>query len=308
VGKPKDSTYADLEMFFRVIRKIAQRQLLRHLFIPLVVGFIIERSLPSVAGYCGGLLNNQIAKLTAPILGVIGAYPVIMYLVLANETDKGMKRLGPSALEEALEHSTSYFAVAAINLREWFEPATQVYLATILKRKLSPDQNFRYDRILLFFTDDDEKDLGSQYLSGYYARSLIEIHKLLGIQMAYLQPDEISAILKELTIKEKKAIGYHTRWLPEWVPNRAVNLFPLRWLWVRNKRLAFSIVEYPDRTTCVLPFSKRHFRVRITKIEGANEIAPYEKLVGLIRKKVYKEDPPWPNAVVRSEHDFTNYY
>lgn len=211
------------------------------MFIPLVVGLIIERSLPSVAGYCGGLLNNEVARVLVPILGVVGAYLVIMYIVLASETDKGMKRLGPSALEEALEDSTSYFAVAAINLREWFEPATQVYLATILKRKLLLGPKFRYDRILLFFTDDDEKNLGSQYLSGYYARSLIEIHKLLEIQMAYLQPDEIAAILKGLTEKERKAIGYHTRWLPEWVPNWAVNLFPLRWLWVRNKRLAFSL-------------------------------------------------------------------
>lgn len=295
-------------MFFRVIRKIAQRQLLRHLFIPLVVGLIIDRSLPFVAGYCGGLLNNEVAKLLAPILGVVGAYLVVMYFVLASETDKGMKRLGPSALEEALEGSTSYFAVAAINLREWFEPATQVYLATILKRKLSSGAKFRYDRILLFFTDGDEKNLGSQYLSGYYARSLIEIHKLLDIQMAYLQPDEIAAILNELTETEKKAIGYHTRWLPEWVPNWAVNLFPLRWLWVRNKRLAFSLVEYPAKKRCVLPFSKRHYQVRITKIEEADEIAPYEKLVELIRRKVYKEDPPWPNAVVQGEHDFTKYY
>lgn len=67
-------------------------------------------------------------------------------------------------------------------------------------------------------------------------------------------------------------------------------------------------VEYPDKKRCVLPFSKRHYQVRISKIEVADDIAAYEKLVGLIREKVYKEEPPWPNSVVRGEHDFTKYY
>jgi hypothetical protein len=278
-------------MFFRVIRKIIQRHFKYHLLIPLVVGLLIEFGAGFLERKYGGPVLKWVGPF-APILGFVGAYLVVMYFVFRSETNVGMKRIESTKLKEALKGATGYFAVGAIGLREWFEPSPQVYLATVMKRKLD-DRNFRYDRVLLF-SRAAYKDLDSFYLNGYYAKALTNIHDSHGIRLAYLTPEEIEVIMKDFSLVEGKAIGYYPRWLSE----RLLSRTPRSWRGIWTRKLALGVVEYADRSR-VMPFSKHRMIVDID--ESKPDARPaFDKLLTEIKKRVYN------GSEIDAEHDFHN--
>lgn len=293
-------------MFLRIIRKIFARHLALHFIVPIIVGLIVESLIAwkRCTTNCKPWLDYLFTLERGVLIGVAFViYLVVMFLILRDETKKGMRRLGLGVLEEALQDATSYFSVATIKLREWFEPSTQVYLATLMRRKLeAPD--FRHDRVLLFFTKGQFKDLNSQYLDGYFAKAFIETHKMSGIGLGYLEPSQVSKILKDLSIEERKAVGYYpARW-----PNGLLKVVSLHWLRKRkrSRRLAFAFVEQGPGRRCVLAFSKHGERIGLTKIEDENTVSCYEKLVKLIRAGVYVSDAP--NLKIRPSRDFISFY
>jgi hypothetical protein len=293
-------------MFFRVIRKIAQRHFFLHLLIPLAVGLLIEYRLNEFVVFVwshGGRTVFEKLKNPAPVLGVVGTYLVVMYFVLRRETAIGMERIRSTRLEEALKDATGFFGVGAIRLREWFEPSPQVYLATIMKRKIEKikkGEDFTYDRVLIF-SKSAFRDLDSQYLNGYYAKALIDLHDAHGIGLGYLEPKEMDLIMEGFEVDEGKAIGYYPRWLPDWL----LKVTPRSWRRIWNRRLALAVVYYGEKKR-FLPFSKRGVIVDVGEIADAitdeDRNKAYEKLVSNIKDKVFE------GSNIKAEHDFRKFF
>ena len=285
-------------MFFRIIRKILQRHVKDHLLKPLAVGLTIEIVIKYLArGHEGPIWT--VLDVIAPLLGIFVTYLVVMYRIFKDETEVGMQRITSPTLERALERATGFFGIGAIELREWFEPSPQVYLASIMKRKLDyPD--FTYNRVLIF-SKSAYKDLNSPYLNGYYAKALVDIHTRNGIGLAYLTPKELGSIMKKFGLDEGKAIGYYPAWLPNWL----LKITPgsLRGVW--HRRLALAVVKHgKDRR--FLPFTKDGVIVEVKdipdKITDEARNNAYSKLVDEIEKRVLK------GTGIDPGHDFSTKY
>lgn len=285
-------------MFLRVIRKVFQRHLMYHLIFPLVVGLAIEYGTDHLAERYHGTFWIGLSLL-APILGIVLTYLAVMFFVFRSETAIGLRRIGSNKLEDALKEASGFFGIAAIDLREWFEPSPQVYLAAILKRKME-EPAFVYNRVLIF-SKTAFKDLNSQYLDFYFAQAFIEQHKAHGIGLAYLLPKELTGIMRDFDINEGKAIGYYPRWLPGWL----LKVTPPSWRTVWHRKLALSVVEYASGRR-FMPFSKHGINIDVGEmkdnITDDARTKAYVKLVGKIRAIVL------PNSVIDPNHDFTRYY
>jgi|GEM_PF-5110336 len=285
-------------MFFRVFRKIIQRHLKYHLLIPLVVGLLIEYGAEKLTDHYHGDFW-KVVGLLAPVLGILVTYLVVMYFVFKSETNIGIKRITSTKLEEALTNATGFLGLGAIELKEWFEPSPQVYLATIMKRKIE-DPKFSYNRVLVF-SKSAFKDLDSQYLNGHYAKALIDIHMAHGVGLGYLKPKEIDMIMKGFEVDEGKAIGYYPRWLPSWL----LKMTPRSWrrIWIR--KLALAVVQYKEENR-YLPFSKHGVIVDVGEIDDviteAARNSAYAKLTTKISEKVFK------GAKIDGDHDFTKLF
>jgi len=284
-------------MFFRVIRKIIQRHFKSHLLIPLVVGLAIEFGSEFLEHRYQGFFSWILPF--APVLGVVAAYLVVASLVFHRDTQVGIEQIKSLKLEKALKNATGFFGVGAIRLREWFEPSPQVYLATILKRKID-NPEFNYTRVLIF-SRSAYKDLKSPYLDWYYAKSLVEIHTASKIGLAYLKPEEIDSILKEFEVEEGKAIGYYPPWIPDWV----LKVTPRSWRRIWNRKLALAVVEHGGKNH-FLPFSKRGVVVEVGEIADSitDDVRKnaYEKLIRDIKAKIFEGNE------IEAEHDFSRLF
>lgn len=276
-------------MFFRIIRKILQRHFKEHLLIPLIVGLAIEFGAEFLERKYHGVFTY--IRPVAPLLGVMGAYLVIMYFIFKRETEVGFKRIRSITLVEALKGAKGYFAVGAIDLKEWFEPSPQVYLASIMKRKLEY-KDFAYDRVLLF-SKGGFKDAFIPYLSDYYARALVNIHVDHGIRLAFLKPNELDSIIAELKLDKGKAVGYY----PSWLRETFLKFTPSIWKGLWNRRLALGEVIYPNGESKVLRFSKHGGFVDVDEATPEARAA-YDELLKLIKERIYHGSDIEPN------HDF----
>lgn len=285
-------------MFFRVLRKIFQRHLKYHLLIPLFVGLVIEYGTHWLTEHRHGVFWTWL-NLLAPLMGILAAYLVVMYFVIRSETDIGLRRIRSTKLEQALKDATGFLGIGAIDLREWFEPSPQVYLATIMERKIV-DPNFTYNRVLIF-SKAAFKDLDSQYLNGYYAKALIDIHKAHRIGLAYLMPDDLDAIMRTFDLNEGKAIGYYPRWLPAWL----LKITPESLLDIWNRSLALAVVEKGNKQR-IMTFSIHGVLVDIHEIPDhitdETRIGAYSKLITAIKGKVFE------GANIKPEYDFLQFY
>jgi hypothetical protein len=285
-------------MFLRVIRKIFQRHLMYHLVFPLVVGLVIEYGTDRLAETYHGPFWTGVS-LFAPLIGIVLTYLAVMFFVFRSETAIGLHRIGSNKLEDALRDATGFFGIAAIDLREWFEPSPQVYLATILKQKMEKPA-FVYNRVLIF-SKAAYKDLDSQYLDFYFAKALIEQHKAHGIGLAYLKPEELAEIMGKLDISEGKAIGYY----PHWLSDGLLKITPASWRTIWHRKLALSVVEY-GKDQRLMPFSKHRINIDVSEIQdnipGDLRTAAFEKLVTEIRKKVFR------GSAIDADHDFSRFY
>jgi hypothetical protein len=286
-------------MILRVLRKIAQRHLNHHLLIPLVVGVAIEYLTHRLTDAYREDLWAQTLALLAPVLGVFAAYFVVMYFVIREETRVGLQRIRSATLETALEDATGFLGMGVIELKEWFEPSSQVYLATIMKRKIEHPA-FAYNRVLLF-SRGAFKDLDNQFLGHYPAKALIDIHRAHGIGLGYLRPGEVEDLTDALKPDEWKAIGVYPRWVKGW----NLRFIPRRWraAWIR--RLALAVVERGGARH-YLQFEKHERNVDISEIPGAVSGAArqeiYDRLVDEIRRRAFDGD------AIDAEHDFLTFY
>jgi hypothetical protein len=276
-------------MIYRVLRIMMRRHAGSHLLVPLLVGLIVEMIVVYLNGNFHGWTDFVREKLSL-ILGVVITYLVIAGYIIYRETSNQIERSQLEDLADTLATAQSFFATCAISLKEWFDPSTQVYFARIVSQKLL-DSEFRQERVLLFFTEGELKNSKSLYLDGHYAKALIAIHENHGIDLAFIGRKDIYDLLNNLTIEEKKILKIFPRWIA-WCPETVLTIF----LHVRRRipELDFAFITHKDKTATVLPFSPSGESLKIEPYESKESIQIYEKLVCLIRERIYvpNEEPP----------------
>lgn len=290
-------------MFYSILTRILRRHAIFHLLIPLVVGLFVEAVYANIwnkvawSHLPAHLLSADRLVLYA---GILAAYVVVVGVLITSETNIGLRRLELNALALRLRGATRLFAVAPTPLEEWFDPAAQVYLATIFGERLSV-QPFRYERVLLFHSRSTRTNLNSDYLDGYYAKCLIDIHKRLGIDLYFLEWNDLSALLNQLTPQQKVYIGYYPTWAtlgPDWLTK--VLLWPVRRR--RVLKIAGGVIEDSAGVVSAFRFAKRENIVDV-EVQPKARAEAYVHFVGLIKGVIYT-----PDDVVDPIHDFTTYY
>ena len=274
-------------MIWKILRRILRRHLFLHLLIPLVVGLCFHIL---TARFMSGRSWDELwaALLTWEsflfVAGIIFAYFVVMYYLIRKETSIRIGADDLAVLDGGLTTARNYFATSTIDMKEWFDPISQVFLASITKQKLRPGWSFHDERVLLFFRRADIDSLYSPYLDGYYAQRLAEIHKHYGIPLAFLERSEIFEILETLPWEQRKAIGCYPRRIA-WLGGGILRRIRLSRIRRSLRELDFALVEDTAGTKCVLKVSKQGQNVRIRCIKG-NAVEPYARLVELIKERV----------------------
>lgn len=186
---------------FKTIMKLMSRQLVLHLLIPLIGGVGFEILVSWLIAMYRGLPFHLSEHLLSPQVAILYGGILITYLAIAalyvhREAKEPWEQSETKKLDRTLEHATSFFATCTIPLKDWFEPHMQQYFSQIVKRQLAY-KDFKQERVLLFFHENQLADAKVQYLDGLYAKPLAAIHQNYGIDLGYLRPDEVEPILGE---------------------------------------------------------------------------------------------------------------
>lgn len=274
-----------LNLLWRILRA----HFAKHLLIPLMLGI-----------FCGLIVLwikhkdlheafkqmfswEKLAEVTAIILTYCFLMAHQVYMDTAIEfggTDRAV-------LYSKLDNAKTYFATSAIPIEEWFDPISQVYFSAILKHKLAQQHLPVHDeRVLLLLDREEDLELRTPYLSGYYGRSLAAIHSSLGIPLGFLRRAEILDLLSNLSGADRGVLGY----TPEW---KSMSRIP---------ELDFALVERQDGTKTVLRVGKDGENLRITPVEGPDIVA-FQNLVDLIRGRTGSKKGQFD-----PQHDFIRFY
>jgi len=204
-----------------------------------------------------------------------------------------------------LQGARSLFAVGTIKFSEWFDPAVQVYLATINEQKLlstRPGGSFKYERVLLIPNRSAHKDLSTDYIDGYYAKCLIQIHLRLRTELYSLQWPQIEKVLNGLTKQEKIAIGYYPRFF-----KRISQKSARRLIWIVRRRrvrhMAVGLIESNDGSPEVFLYSKHKAIVQLHFVRPGRTHS-WEKLVSLIKKELFDVE----TGEVHGQYDFMQFF
>lgn len=300
-------------MFYVILMRILRRHALFHLVIPLVVGLLVEAIYMNFKSgtFSWKEVSTQLLSDHSYVLylGVVAAYITVIGLLIRSETTIGLRRIDLYNLVVKLRGATSLFAVAPTPLDEWFDPAAQVYLATLLGERLSSTSAFRYERVLLMPSRKSRKYLNSDYLEGYFARCLISIHKHLGISLYFLEWEEVAGILSKLNTREKILIGYYPPFVAH-LPKPLVKALMLPVRRRRVRRIACGVIETSAGPSRVFSFTKRENVVDV-EVQPEARAKAYLKFVKKIKEVLYedKEEMLFEiPEVVKPIHDFTKYY
>jgi hypothetical protein len=273
-------------MVWKILRRIFKEHLALHLIVPLVVGLLVD---VLAAHWLSG--QDWIPALTALwsfetiglIVGVVGAYILIMFHLIRTETSVKFGAQDLAILNGTLGTAASYFATSTIGMKEWFSPISQVFLANIVGQRLRRAQ-FQDARVLLMCRPGEFDDLEAPYLDGYYAQHLAELHLHYQTPLAFLRRAEILAILRELSSQDRKGLGCFPRWL-RWLPWVLLDRLGTSAIRRNLPELDFALVHSMTGEKSILRVSKKGQNVRIRSITG-EAIQPYEKLVELISRRV----------------------
>lgn len=266
---------------YRIIRKIFTRHLLAHLFIPLLVGLIVEGLLEYKAGNFKGIAQLFYDKLGL-LLGIVIAYLLVAFIYLYKETRTQTERSQLAALDESLKTAESFFATCTLSLPEFFDPSTLLYFSRLLKEKMDKP-SFKQYRVWIFFSEGDLTDAVTHSIFKHYTGVLARIHKYFEIDLAYLPPSDIKKIVRSLEVSEKLLLNYYPwwiKWTPEWVLKR----------YHRRKvpELDFALIKQTDNKKVVIPFSKYGKSLSVSNYQQET-INVYEKLESLISEKIYAD-------------------
>ena len=306
-------------MIFTLLKRVFREHTGAHLWVPVAVTALLSAAidLPVFLVHGGKIdwrLLSDWSAFWAPwlrdhwreLLGIYLAFIWVVWKSVRSASDVRWTMIGD--LADALDGASRYFAIGTIPLREWFEPNTLVYLATIIQQqyhaqsipsglglgagsstpalsKPSGGVSFRHERVLLFYDDASLQALQASYLDQHYARSFSAIHDRFDIPLAYLKPQEIHQILSELK-PEYRWILAPCRWFarPQWLWRRG---FLRRFS--RNMRVCrpFAIVYRGDEEV-ILRFSKNGDSLMVDRTTDLPEVQACSAFVSLIEKAIYK--------------------
>ena len=268
---------------YRILVRLLSKHLIYHLIVPLLVGIAIEIL---IAQHSSGHEERHVVDylLSKERLGLYGGilatYALISGYLLRKETLLQMGKGHIATLTDSLKDATGFFATSTIPLREWFEPNVQEYFSHIVKHQLG-NENFRHERVLLFFTENELKNAREKYLDGHFAKPLATIHNNYQIKLGFLRRKDILSILRELTYEEKRLLGCYPWWMPK---SKRI----AEWYLTKRRRireLDFALVRHADGSMSVFPFSKKGDLLNIKSLAG--NVQPYERLMDAIRNKVF---------------------
>jgi hypothetical protein len=187
-------------------------------------------------------------------------------------------------LQDELPQVTRYFAVGIIPLREWFEPSTVVYLATIIRHQIEQPA-FAHERVLLFKRQRDLQALSVSYLDEPYAKSFVSVHRRFGIPLSYLPPGGYVELMNTLSEEERRALGCH-RATMSWLRTRVPRLPQA---WTIGEIEPFALVERLDGTSGVLRFDKHGQTLTLTPVRDQTVVAAAKKLVDGVTRMVHSD-------------------
>lgn len=290
---------------WRILLTKLEKHSVYHLIIPLSGGIVVDIILKLLFGD-----DNKVVKLIGPfkfhllslILGVCISWLIVMFILINQESKKRVDEHTLATLEDTLNDATSYHGVSVIPLTEWFQPAVQIYVTRILSRKLQQN-NFRHERTLLFFSDEEYRRCTTELMDEYYyGKCLAHMHRDCGIPLSFMQRKDVFALLDKLDDQCKLRLNCD----PEWT-NKANSNHRRRLPWRRrgNKvdNLDFALVTKPDDSTVVLRLSRHGEKIIIKDdiLEG-DDAKPYAELVRQIQDTVYK------SSKLKLNHNFIKIY
>ena len=260
---------------YKIFLKLMSRRLLSHLIAPLIFGVGFEILIAwGIAWYHGSTISLREYLISPERFGLYGGI-LVTYLIIAGvnvhrEARSPWQKEETERLDRTLKDATSFFATCTIPLKEWFEPYMQQYFSQMVKHQLA-NQDFRQERVLLFFKDSQLADAKTQYIDGLYARPLCMIHQNYGIKLGYLKPAEIEAILTELKCS--------------------------------NYDFAFVTRKNPPLET-VLLFEKKGQLLKLKRLVKEDEIKPYRDLMEAIKATASEHGTSPGQLELNEDHDF----
>jgi hypothetical protein len=279
-------------MLLKILARILTKHLGLHLVVPLIVGLLFHAVAVHVARHISWW--NSLSELWSFesivfVAGALLAYIIIMYFLIRRETSARIHGTDLAVLDSVMSEAASYFSTSTISMQEWFDPISQVFLSSIIKRKLQ-SATFQDQRILLFWRRGELDDLQSMFLDGYYARRLSEIHIQYGTPVAYLSRQEIIEVVRKLPPEDKKRLGCST--------NPVISK-----LWPSLRQLDFALVVSKNGAKHVLRVSKKGQNVHIDRVPE-DHVVSYEFVLRLIKDIIYKRG----TMQFDEAHDFTRFF
>jgi hypothetical protein len=271
-------------LLYRILGRIFRRHFFLHLFIPLLIGVAVELIFWKLGD---GSEPEPILSVhrIAGFVAIFLTYLVIVFGLIAEETNIHPGQLAFLELRESLAGAETILSIGTLQFHEWFDPAVQVYLATVYEQKLQ-EPDMQYDRVLLLGGSSAARGVEIDFLDGYLAKCLKEIHERLGISLYRFYDSEIRDVLGKLTPEERIEIGLLPkllRYFPAWCQRLYLWLF-----WTqRLRKIAAAIIE-SNGAKKVVRFSKRDKVISLSPPQQSNA---FVKLGEAIREQLAKHGP-----------------
>jgi hypothetical protein len=216
------------------------------------------------------------------LLGIYLAFVWVVWKSVRKASDVRWTMIGD--LVDKVKDADRYFAIGTIQLKEWFEPNTLLYLATIIREQYQ-GRKFVHERVLLFHEEADFEALQASYLDQHYAKSFSAIHDRFNIPLAYLRPGEVRQILGALDPKHQCMLSPY-RWFAR--PRKLWRVRIFRALG-RKKPSPFAVIYHGDNRQ-ILRFLKSGNSLTVEEIKVESEKLACLALVDSITESIYQRD------------------
>jgi hypothetical protein len=248
-------------MFFRLLWRLVRKNIGLHYVWPLVIAVILESAIAWTTSQLPGHKWPGFYEYwldSSHLVGLLSIYLTFLF-VIATYIKKAsdVRSMLVQSLDDILPAATRYFAIGTIPLKEWFDPDSLTYLATIVGYQRSG--NLKHERVLLFYSDYDLQALQASYLDELHARCFNAIHKRLDINLGFLKPKYIMEILSKEEFRDhKRAFGCYRRF---------TRMIPERWqMRKRPSLLPFAVIEMKSGEKKVVKFDKGQKFLRLEEI------------------------------------------
>jgi len=286
------------------MKRTIERHVGVHLLIPFVVTLVIWVASEAFAirwkcqAWSLAQTLDKWPNLVWELVSIYLVFVIVIGLSIKKASDVRWTAVGH--LQDILPNATKYFAIGTIPLREWFEPNSLVYLATILQRQMktpkvnTEEQKFHHERVLLFYSEADLLALQASFLDEHYAKSLAAIHQRFDIPLAYLGPDRVREIINSLSEEHRAALGCYK---PPRIWRKKASA-----LRAKPELLPFAQIEENGGAKQFIQFLKNGNTLTLSEVDDPDKIAACKEFVRGIEKMIYDS-----HGHVKEEFKFSNF-